>query len=738
MAMTNPPPSTGSRELTAWSLIDEYIGLAPEERQQRLDGLSPERRGAVEAMLERAQRGVVESLESPPADFRFSAAGDRIGPYLLQEELAQGGTASVFRAVRADNLHDRPLAVKVVHFASLREKEQLFRQEIRVLARLDHRGIVRLIDGGVTGQGVFYLVTEYIRGFSLHVASRKLTLTLRQRVELMAEICSAVAYAHDLGIVHRDLKPSNVLVSPDGQPKLLDFGIARFKEEAADNAEPTLLTRMTAEYASPEQLRREKPLTETSDTYSLGVMLHELLLGNRPSTPQDSGETEPPTPRFRGVDPDLEAVLQKALAFQRRDRYQHARELEQDLNAWLAGTPVAARKLGVFGRAWKWAHRNRKRAIIMAAAVLSGAIIVGFWWNANHRRRLALSVAQQLPLVTRYSTPRLLETYLARDLALIDEAERLNGSVPELQYVRLSVLCKAAEAMGYPGVSSFGNFARARAIFEQAVRVVEQALAGGTPPSALFPFVYTASLGLGAVLLEMGETEPAERALQQAWDLLNRAAASNASPEPEVLTARPNVLMQISRVSVRRGQHQLALLQRQQALRMALDAKGVYHETEIAGMRLPLAWSQRATGDLRGALQTYREAETVMRRNRDKPVRGDETLSWLARNLYEQGRILAQLNRLPESRQALEESVVRLESLLEQSPASGERRRWLGLSEAYLAYVLARMGDTGRRTRMLAGSARALLREVRSNSKGNVYIDEEFREVEQLLRSIRE
>ncbi len=288
--------------ITGWSLVDEWVGLPPAILEARLAELSPARREAVMSLLRQA-RDAASCFDAPAYRLRLASTAEQVGPYLLQEELGQGGTSSVFRAVRADGLYTNPVAVKVLHFATPREKEQLFRQEVHVLARLDHRGIVRLIDGGVTAGGLFYLVTEFVDGVLSRWPHATRPFSLRQKIELMAEVAEAVAAAHRLGIVHRDLKPSNILVSPAGQPKLLDFGIARFTEEtAAEINHPTVITRMTTDYASPEQLRRERPLTPASDVYSLGVLFHELLLGSRP--PSYAGlpaDGDPPPPPVAGT-----------------------------------------------------------------------------------------------------------------------------------------------------------------------------------------------------------------------------------------------------------------------------------------------------------------------------------------------------------------------------------------------------------------------------------------------------
>ena len=209
------------------------------------------------------------------------AAGRRIGPYLVEEKIGHGGMGEVFAASRADGQYEKRVALKLVRTgydtAFILER---FRTERQILASLDHPNIARLLDGGTTDDTIPYLVMELVEGIPMdsYCDSHKLSVT--DRLVLFRQVCSAAQYAHQHLVIHRDVKPSNILVTKDGIPKLLDFGIAKILD-ASGSAEATSLRPMTPEYASPEQVRGE-PITTASDVYSLGVVLYQLLTGHSP------------------------------------------------------------------------------------------------------------------------------------------------------------------------------------------------------------------------------------------------------------------------------------------------------------------------------------------------------------------------------------------------------------------------------------------------------------------------
>ncbi|MGE0113438.1 MAG: serine/threonine-protein kinase [Steroidobacteraceae bacterium] len=232
-------------------------------------------------------QAVSMAIDKTTRDRRAELIGSVVGAYRLTAVLGHGGAGTVYLGERADRQYSAQVAVKVVENALMHEEiAKRFQAERQILANLNHPHIARLLDAGETRTGQPFLVMEYVHGEPIdkYCDSRRLSLT--ERLQLFIKVCAAVQYAHQNLIVHRDLKPGNILVTPDGTPKLLDFGIAKLMDASAKAAAELALTRMndrvlTPEYASPEQILGQN-VTTTSDVYALGIVLYELLTGTRP------------------------------------------------------------------------------------------------------------------------------------------------------------------------------------------------------------------------------------------------------------------------------------------------------------------------------------------------------------------------------------------------------------------------------------------------------------------------
>jgi serine/threonine protein kinase/TolB-like protein/Tfp pilus assembly protein PilF len=333
--------------------------------------------------------------------FETSRIGERIGAYRLLSELGGGGMGTAYLAERADEEFEKRVAIKLIKRgmdtdAVLRR----FRHERQILANLDHPNIARLLDGGTTNDGLPYFVMEYVEGEPIDVYCQRRRLTVTERLKLFALVCDAVQHAHDHRVVHRDLKPGNILVSADGAPKLLDFGISKLltPDDPSVTGEQTLLARaMTPLYASPEQIRGET-VTAASDVYSLGVLLYELLTGQRPY--QLDGHTlreieeiicssTPDKPRLSS---DLDTIVLMALRKEPERRYASVAALAGDIRRYLDGQPVQARSDELGYRVAKFATRHRRRLIEAALLALLAVVALGPWWsrgstppNANAR-----------------------------------------------------------------------------------------------------------------------------------------------------------------------------------------------------------------------------------------------------------------------------------------------------------------------------------------------------------------
>ena len=273
-------------------ILDKSIALPVGERPAYLDQTcsgDAELRTEVESLLLSHERASV-FLKNPVIDLKSAIAetepkpgrvGHRIGVYQIVEEIGRGGMGEVYRAVRADGQYDKQVAIKFVRggFDTSYVLER-FRHERQILASLDHPNIARLHDGGTTEDGIPYLVMELIEGIPIDQYCDEHDLDIPERLRLFTQVCTAVQYAHQRLVIHRDIKPGNILVTADGVPKLLDFGIAKILDPSG-GTETTMLRPMTPEYASPEQIRGE-PITTATDIFSLGVVLYRLLTGRSP------------------------------------------------------------------------------------------------------------------------------------------------------------------------------------------------------------------------------------------------------------------------------------------------------------------------------------------------------------------------------------------------------------------------------------------------------------------------
>ena len=310
---------------------------------------------------------------------------DRIGQFRVVREIGRGGMGRVFLGERADGQFEQRVAIKLIQHGAPGVIRR-FVEERRILALLEHSGIARLLDGGLTTTGLPYFAMELVEGEPIDQFCETRDLSIDERLALFASVCDAVSYAHHHLIIHRDLKPSNILVTADGQVKLLDFGIAKLlgPDRPADDATRTGFTAMTPEFAAPEQVRGD-PISTATDVYALGVLLYMLVTGERPydvrgKTPADVERIVcvdvPPKPssrapasvrrRLRG---DLDLIIMTALQKQEHRRYQSPAALAEDLQRFRSGHAILARPDSARYRLTKFVGRHR-------TGVAAGALLV--------------------------------------------------------------------------------------------------------------------------------------------------------------------------------------------------------------------------------------------------------------------------------------------------------------------------------------------------------------------------
>ncbi len=416
------------------ALFDHCVDLPDGERESWMDTnvTDANQRIELELMLvaDRGQTGflqrdVAEHIEllgdaAGPEFNPESLIGRRFGAFQLQRLIGRGGQGTVFLAERVDSDFAQTAAVKLlsrgIHDS---DEHRRFRREREILARFEHAGGARLIDGGVSGDGVPYLIMEYVEGVSIEQWCEDQVLDLRARVALFGQLCDVVAAAHRALIVHRDLKPSNVLVTPEGQVKVLDFGIARLLVEDETQSQ-TAVPIMTPGYGAPEQARGGV-ITLATDVHALGMLLRVLLTNSPP--PMFPGEL---TPLPELVPPELRWVIAKACAMESERRYRDAAELGDDIARFLGARPVLAHPPSRWYVARKFVNRHRG-SVLTTVAVLLGILAsagVAIW-----QAKVARAQAQRAEA--------------ARDF-LLSVFESANEDLPEDQRPTPDVLARQA------------------------------------------------------------------------------------------------------------------------------------------------------------------------------------------------------------------------------------------------------------------------------------------------------
>ena len=477
------------------------LGEPPARRQEALAALPAEIRTEVESLLG-AHDSSGDFLRS--VDRADPKPGVRIGPYSLTEEIGRGGMGVVFRARRVDGELPRDAAIK---FAGGRlyppEAERRFLAEGRILALVDHPNVVRVLDAGVW-QGRRYLVMEFVDGTPLTEYCRRNDLPLAARLKLFQTLCESIQCAHQHLVIHRDLKPGNILVSAEGALKVLDFGIARLLEPdwEQDDATRTALNPLSLSCASPEQVRRER-LATTTDIYSLGLVLYELLTGRNPQSDGAPAEiasrivSEDPPPPSRlaaEIPTDLDAIVAKALAKEPPMRYQSAADLAADVERFLEGRPVIARPPSRWYLLSRFCGRNRLATGLAAALMLAVFIGLGgsIWFaqRAAQQKQLAerrFDQARRLILIIIHDiqpklgsingTIAVRKELIEKSVAYLDAVAKDASGSPPLMRDLVGAYMELASVSASPDGSNVGDIKTAAAMLKSAESIVNRLLA---------------------------------------------------------------------------------------------------------------------------------------------------------------------------------------------------------------------------------------------------------------------
>jgi eukaryotic-like serine/threonine-protein kinase len=473
--------------------------------------------------------------------------GRRVGAYLLVREIGCGGMGAVYLGVRADDAYEKKVAIKVVRSTfdpSLIERR--FRGERQILAQLDHPNIARLIDGGSTEDGSPYFAMEYVEGLPIDRYCETNRLSVDARIALFRSVCAAVNYAHQHLIVHRDLKAGNILVTADGVPKLLDFGIAKLlhTDAAAPEHTITAMRVLTLESASPEQVRGEAVTTAT-DVYALGVLLHRLLTGRGPyaaattssshdlaraiceqdaTRPSEVATSSKLARRLKG---DLDTIVLKALQKQPARRYSTVEQFADDITRHLSGRPVHARPDTVRYRATKFVKRHKRS--VAAAAIVVVSLAAGILGTAreaqvarvereraerrfNDVRRLANSflfefhdAIERIPGSTKTR-----ELVVRRATEYLDRLSTDSAYDPSLQRELAAGYDNVGDLQGLPGSTNLGDTRGALRNHRTAVALREALAAANPADHGLQRDLETTYEHLSEIVGAMGDAGAAE------------------------------------------------------------------------------------------------------------------------------------------------------------------------------------------------------------------------------------
>ncbi len=707
-----------------WDEVRELFHTAsetpPAMREQLLANADTGVRREVESLLaahdepgEFLDRSVWEFID---ANEQERLAGSLIGPYRIVRPLGHGGMGTVFLAIREGGDFTQRVAIKLVRGGET--LVQRFRQERQILAALDHPNIARLVDGGTTADGLPYLVMEYVDGTPIDEFARNLPVA--EKLRLFLQLCDAVQYAHRSLVIHRDIKPGNVLVTADGSPKLLDFGIAKLASpETRPSATPTRL--MTPEYASPEQLLGQQVTTAT-DVYSLGVLLFELLTGAKPFVAEKrtpTTEAARASTHDRALRGDLDTILACAMDVDPQRRYGSVERFADDLRRHLSGHPVLARPATFVYRASKFVRRNKLVVAAAAAVVVVTAVAFATTLHQkriaerrfNEVRSLARSVVFEIhdaiaPLPGSTAARELL---VRRALVYLDNlADEARDNV-ELRRELAGAYMKIGDVQGLPYNANLGDTAGAMTSYRKGLQI-----ASGTDSPALIADLYDRVGLIGQRAMRWGEaleaherareirlSLPASPELARTWTAIGdcryiglRSPTAQQAYEAALgvlarLPVSKDSLTESARAHQRLGgffsgairrDFQAAIQHHDAALRAleqrsALDPQDAVARRNFADQMVMKATAQNMMKDGEGALASTTRALELLRDLAAADPKNIEARKDLAFAYGEQAQALVYLGRLDEARATYARAIAIHEARLAKDPSSGEDRR---------------------------------------------------------------
>lgn len=714
-----------------WGTVKEKLqaalDLEPEKRRAYLDeaaGSNPELRRELESLLVAHEQSGTDFLNTPPVPTvaimedtqpRELFIGRSIGPYQIVNQIGAGGMGEVYRAFRIDE-YEKEVAIKVVRAGQESGfSVSRFKNERQILATLDHPNIARLLDGGTTDNGLPYFVMELIEGKPIDEYCESHKLSTEDRLKLFSQVCSAVQYAHQHLIIHRDIKPSNILVTSDGTPKLLDFGIAKIMdaEVTAGQFVPTLtiFRAFTPEYASPEQVKGD-PITTASDVYSLGVVLYELLIGRHPyrkpdSKPQEifravceleaekpstavrkrnvsasAGEprstalaegrdnsTEKLSKRLRG---DIDNIVLMALRKEPQRRYTSVEQFSEDIRRHLANLPVLARKDTVSYRTSKFVNRHKAGVVaaILLALTLMGALAITLWEARVARQQAAVARAQESRAERRFNDVRKLAN------SLIFEVHDSIRNLPGATQARKLVVSRALEYLDSLSREASGD-PSLQSELATAYDSVGDVLGSSDNPN-------------------LGDFQGAAASYAKALAIWEALAAANPA-DMNVQLGLGSEYFRVTQVLENIGDFTAAraTMQRAQPLvhRMMTEQNNPRLEFQLAGLYYYTAGALEKTGDFSGALQNYRQAAAILEPIAADPKANIFAPAYLSANYDGMAKMLAETGQIGEGIAMGANAVRGLKILSDANPTNATLREYLAEAYGISGDILRKKGD---------------------------------------------
>jgi len=661
-------------------------------------------------------------------------SGEEIGPYELIKRVGKGGMGTVYAARRADQEFRKLVAVKLVK-PEMESDEilQRFKHERQVLASLDHPNIARLLDGG-TENGVPYLVLEFVEGTAIDVYCKSQRLSLQDKLNLFCTVCSAVQYAHQSLVIHRDLKPANIMVSTDGTPKLLDFGIAKvLNPDLTDQAAMTQASQrpMTPDYASPEQVRGE-PVTTASDVYALGVLFYELLTTVHPLRAAYKAvglhkavlETDPDRPSdiVTKLDPevlpeadrkrlsttlrgDLDAIVMMCLRKEPGRRYASVQHLIDDIHRYQSGMPVRAHADSAGYRIRKFVRRHKggvtAGALTAVALIASSMISWAYYHRANQERQRAEARFNDIRQFSRYVlfdfdnvlnsgiTPAR-TALLEKASDYLDRLEKDRGRDSSIEQELVRSYLKIGDVRGNLFKANLGDREGARRSYEKAWSLLQQSK---NPNPVL---IAETKVRLADLLTQRNPKE----ALAMYDAALAALASGAAKKDAETLRALSEILPKVGTAETQAGMPDKALQSYDRSLRVIQDLSNLGQETPelrrlAARSSLRLGETRAKLGNTEGGLNEIRRAiSSYQQLAADSPnsaiaQRAVATSSGVLGDV-----LLYRANRPAEAADAYRKALDVIEELADSDPRNSQYHRDLCTFLSRLGEALTAAGKT--------------------------------------------